>query len=180
MLSQMGHAATHSEGCGAQAIAGQWGTRVALFLSTFVNKVDRKGRVSVPASFRAALAGQSFLGIIGFPSVKLPCVEASGIDRMEEMSSRIDQHMGQFSDSYENVSVIFSDAQQLPFDGEGRIMLPQVLAEHAGITDYAAFVGQGRTFQIWEPERFKTHQSELRERARRQGMTVPPAPGERR
>ncbi len=59
-------------------------------------------------------------------------------------------------------------------------MLPQVLAEHAGITDYAAFVGQGRTFQIWEPERFKTHQSELRERARRQGMTVPPAPGERR
>src|SRR5581483_12278244 len=89
MLSQMGHAATHSEGCGAQAIAGQWGTRVALFLSTFVNKVDRKGRVSVPATFREALAGQAFNGIVAYRSFKLPSVEASGIDRMEEMSARI-------------------------------------------------------------------------------------------
>ncbi len=110
--------------------------------------------MSVPASFRAALAGQSFLGIVAYRSFKLPCVEGSGIDRMEEMSSRIDQ-VGQFSEPHEDLSVVFSDAQQLPFDGEGRIMLPQMLAEHAGITDHAAFVGQGRTFQIWEPERFK-------------------------
>ncbi len=143
---------------------------MALFLSTFVNKVDRKGRVSVPASFRAALAFRSF---------KLPCVEGSGIDRMEEMSGRVDQ-IGQFSEPHDNLSVVFSDAQQLPFDGEGRIMLPQVLGEHAGIADHAAFVGQGRTFQIWEPERFKAHQAELRERARRQGVALPPAPGERR
>jgi MraZ protein len=150
---------------------------VALFLSTFVNKVDRKGRVSVPASFRSALAGQSFLGIVAFRSFKLPCLEGSGIDRMEEMSGRVDQ-IDQFSEPHDNLSVMFSDAQQLPFDGEGRVMLPQVLAEHAGITEHAAFVGQGRTFQIWEPERFKTYQAELRERARRQGATLPPA-GER-
>ena len=154
---------------------------MALFLSTFVNKVDRKGRVSVPATFRAALAGQSFLGIVAYRSFKLPCVEGSGIDRMEEMSGRVDQ-MAQFSEPYDNLAVLFSDAQQLPFDGEGRIMLPQELAEHASIADYAAFVGQGRTFQIWEPERFKTHQDELRERARRQGVTLPPPPppGDRR
>jgi MraZ protein len=151
---------------------------VALFLSTFVNKVDRKGRVSVPASFRSALAGQSFLGIVAYPSFKLPCVEGGGIDRMEELSARVDA-MGQFSESADNASVVFSDAQQLSFDGEGRIMLPQVLAEHAGITEQAAFVGQGKTFQIWEPERFKAHQAELRERARRQGVTLPPAPGVR-
>ena len=151
---------------------------MALFLSTFVNKVDRKGRVSVPASFRAALAGQSFLGIVAYRSFKLPCVEGSGIDRMEDLSVRVDQ-MGQFSDSSDNASVIFSDAQQLPFDGEGRIMLPQHLAEHAGLREHAAFVGQGRTFQIWEPERFKAHESELRERARRQGVTLPPT-GDRR
>ena len=110
---------------------------MALFLSTFVNKVDRKGRVSVPATFRAALAGQSFLGIVAYRSFKLPCVEGSGIDRMEEMSGRIDQ-MAQFSEPYDNLAVVFSDAQQLPFDGEGRIMLPQALAEHAGIADHAA------------------------------------------
>jgi MraZ protein len=152
---------------------------VALFLSTFVNKVDRKGRVSVPSTFRAALAGQSFLGIVAYRSFKLPCVEAGGIDRMEELSARVDA-MGQFSESSDNASVVFSDAQQLSFDGEGRIMLPQVLAEHAGIADHATFVGQGKTFQIWEPQRFKAHHDELRERARRQGVTLPPAPGDRR
>jgi MraZ protein len=145
---------------------------VALFLSTFVNKVDRKGRVSVPATFRAALAGQNFTGIIAFRSFKTAAIEGSGIDRIEEMSDRLDA-LDQFSEESESLASIFADAQQLPFDGEGRIVLPQALAEHAGITVSAAFVGLGRTFQIWEPEAHKAHQATLRERAKRQGTTLP-------
>jgi MraZ protein len=156
---------------------------LALFLSTFVNKVDRKGRVSVPASFRTALAGLSFPGVVVFRSFKLTALEGSGIDRMEEMSARIDA-LDEFSEDRDALSAIFADAQQLAFDGEGRIVLPPALAEHAGITENAAFVGLGRTFQIWEPQRFEHHQEELRERARRQGTTLPSrraehAPGER-
>ena len=146
---------------------------MALFLSTFVNKVDRKGRVSVPAPFRATLASQAFAGIVAFPSFKFPAVEGCGIDRMEEMSTRHDG-LGQFSDDHESLAVIFADAQQLPFDGEGRIVLPPALCEHAGISESAAFVGLGRTFQIWEPERFRRHQEGLRDRARRNGLTLPP------
>jgi MraZ protein len=145
---------------------------VALFLSTFVNKVDRKGRVSVPASFRTALNGLSFPGVVVFRSFKLPALDGSGIDRMEEMSARIDA-LDEFSEDRDALSAIFADAQQLAFDGEGRIVLPPALAEHAGITENAAFVGLGRTFQIWEPQRFERHQEELRERARRQGTTLP-------
>lgn len=146
---------------------------MALFLSTFINKVDKKGRVSVPATFRAALAGQSFNGIIAFRSFKLPTIEGSGIDRMEEMSSRLDA-IEQFSEEHENLSVIFAESQQLPFDGEGRIVLPEILCEHAGITESAAFVGLGRTFQIWEPENLKRQHEALRQRARSRGMTLPP------
>jgi MraZ protein len=148
------------------------GAGVALFLSTFVNKVDRKGRVSVPATFRAALAGQNFNGIVAFRSFKLPALEASGIDRMEEMSARIDA-LDEFSEDRDALSSIFADAQQLAFDGEGRIVLPEILCQHAGITENAAFVGLGRTFQIWEPQQFERHQQELRERARRQGTVLP-------
>jgi MraZ protein len=145
---------------------------LALFLSTFVNKVDRKGRVSVPASFRTALTGLSFPGVVIFRSFKLAALEGSGIDRMEEMSSRIDA-LDEFSEDRDALAAIFADAQQLAFDGEGRIVLPPTLAEHAGISENAAFVGLGRTFQIWEPQRFERHQEELRERARRQGTTLP-------
>ena len=139
-----------------------------------MNKVDRKGRVSVPASFRLALTGQNFNGIIAFRSLKLPALDASGIDRMEELSNRIDQ-LPEFSEDRDALSSILADAEQLAFDGEGRIVLPEPLCQYAGISEAAAFVGRGRSFQIWEPQRFQAHQQEMRERARRQGTTLPPS-----
>jgi MraZ protein len=145
---------------------------LALFLSTFINKVDRKGRVSVPHTFRSALVGQNFNGIIAYRSFKLTAIEASGVDRMEEMSARLDA-LPEFSEDRDALSSIFADAQQLAFDGEGRIVLPEALVQHAGIGESAAFIGLGPTFQIWEPDRFAQHQQERRERARRQGTTLP-------
>jgi MraZ protein len=146
---------------------------VALFLSTFVNKVDRKGRVSVPASFRTAIANLSFSGVVLFPAINNRALEGSGIDRLEELSARVDS-LPEFSDDRDALSSIFADAQALPFDSEGRIMLPPELCEHAGIVleGGAAFVGVGKTFQIWEPGRFERHQQERRARAR--GITLPP------
>jgi MraZ protein len=157
------------------------GEKVDLFFSTFVNKVDRKGRVSVPATFRAAVAGQSFPGIIVFPSFKYEALDASGIKRMEEMSSRMDT-LEEFSEDHENLGMLFASSHSLAFDPEGRIILPETLTEHGHISDSAAFVGLGKSFQIWEPTRFADHQATLRERARRQGTKLPPpgGPAERR
>jgi len=152
------------------------GEKVDLFFSTFVNKVDRKGRVSVPATFRAAVADQSFPGIIVFPSFKYTALDASGIRRMEEMSERLNT-LDEFSDEHENLAMLFAAAQPLPFDTEGRIVLPESLVEYAHVTESAAFVGLGKSFQIWEPNRFADHQATLRERARQQGTRLPPLGG---
>ena len=122
---------------------------MALFLSTFINKVDRKGRVSVPAPFRAAVADQSFKGIVAFRSYREAAIEACAIDRMERLSESVDA-LDQFSEEQDDfASTIFADAHQLPIDGDGRIILPSALVEHAGITDAAAFVGRGGTFQVF-------------------------------
>src|SRR5215468_9879425 len=110
------------------------GEEVELFLSTYVNKVDRKGRVSVPATFRAAVADQSFPGIVIFPSFKYEALDASGIKRMEEMSERLNT-LGEFSEEHENLSMLFASSQPLPFDTEGRIGLPENLVEYAHLTD---------------------------------------------
>lgn len=149
---------------------------MALFLSTFINKVDRKGRVSVPAPFRNAIKGQSFNGIVAFRSYREAAIEACAIDRMERLSESIDA-LDQFSEEQDDfASTIFADAHQLPIDGDGRIILPEQLTEHASITDAAAFVGRGATFQIWNPEAFEHHQSEARNRAGRRGATLRLAP----
>src|SRR5580658_8107194 len=85
------------------------GAGVALFISTFVNKVDRKGRVSVPAQFRAAVSDLSFNGIVLFPSINSRALEGSGIDRLEELSDRIDA-LPEFSAERDALSAIFADA----------------------------------------------------------------------
>lgn len=145
---------------------------MALFLSTFTNKVDKKGRVSVPAPFRAALVGQNFNGLVAFRSYRLPAIEGLDMARMEQFSQSADT-LDLFSDEHEDITAtIFADAIQLPFDGEGRVVLPHHLVEHAGIGETATFVGRGRTFQIWEPARFGEFQAQARERAREQGLTL--------
>ena len=136
------------------------------FLSTFVNKVDRKGRVSVPAPFRAALAAEPFQGIIAYPSLADPAIDAVGRGVLEELSRRRLERNFQEGD-FESallgsgdpmIDTIMAMAHELPFDGEGRILLPGQLAERAGIDDRATFVGRGARFQIWSPESFERHQ----------------------
>ena len=145
---------------------------MALFLSTFINKVDKKGRVSVPAPFRAVLSGQSFAGIVAFRSYKFPAVEACGADRMEQLSASIDE-LAMFSEEQDDLAAtIFADVRQLPFDSDGRVVLPEELAVHGAITDRAAFIGRGPTFQIWEPEAFFRYQEQARARVHRQGATL--------
>ena len=146
---------------------------MAVFLSTYVNKIDRKGRVSVPAAFRATLIPISAKGIVAYPAVKLAAIEASGLDRAEDLSRRIDR-LPELSDERDALSAILGDLRPLDFDGEGRIVLPTDLARHASLSNTAVFVGRGPTFQIWEPERFRQHQEEMRARIRERGLTLPP------
>jgi MraZ protein len=147
---------------------------MALFLSTYVNKVDKKGRVSVPALWRTALAGQTFSGIVVFPSFKYPALEASGIDWMAEIANRLND-LDQFSQEYDDLRTILGDARQLAFDTEGRVVLPPDLCEFAGIDDEASLVGGGASFQIWAPGAYDAYKAEARTRLRSEGRTLPRA-----
>lgn len=145
---------------------------MALFLSTFVNKVDKKGRVSVPASFRAALSAAPYQGVVAYPSFTAPAIEGCGMDVMERLAESAEQFAA-FSPEQEQINaLIFAESRQLPWDPEGRIMLPEEFMGHAGIADACAFVGKGKTFQIWQPEAFRASLEEMRERARRERPTL--------
>ena len=145
---------------------------MALFLSTYDNKVDRKGRVSVPAAWRPALSQNGFSGVVVFPSFKYPALEGSDHGWITEMGSRHEQ-LAPFSEEADSLALVFADSHQLAFDPEGRISLPEALTAHAGIGERAIFVGGGRTFQIWEPGRWEAHAVEMRERAKTRGLTLP-------
>lgn len=145
-----------------------------LFLSTYVNKVDRKGRVSVPAPFRAVLSGQNSTGIVAYPAFKHPAINCSGLAWVDEMAALLET-IPEFSDEYDKIASTFSEMKELSFDPEGRIMLPEDMMVRAGITDSIAFVGLSKTFQLWEPEAHKAHQEAMRLLKREQGLALPAA-----
>lgn len=146
---------------------------MALFLSTFVNKMDGKGRVSVPATFRMALAGQEFQGVVLFRSHGHKCLEGFGWDTMAEMCDRLD-HYAMFSAEQDDLAtVIFGESVQLAFDGDGRIVLPRELALYAGIGEQAAFVGLGNKFQVWDPETFEARRKAARSNIHTRHLTLP-------
>ena len=131
-----------------------------MFLSTFENKLDKKGRVSVPASYRSYLSNLGYNGVICFPSFNNQCIEAWSQDRIEKISNAIDS-LNPFEEKKDYFSTsILSESINLQFDSEGRILLNQKLLKHAKIKNSMLFVGQGKTFQIWEPiifEKFKVN-----------------------
>lgn len=146
---------------------------MTLFLSTYANKVDRKGRVSVPAPFRAALAGQAYPGIVLFRSSTQSCLEGFAFSTMEELGRRLD-HFDLFSSAQDDLATaIFGEAMQLPFDAEGRIVIPESLIAHAAIDEQAVFVGLGRKFQIWNLAAFEKRREEARAQVRDKNLTLP-------
>jgi len=150
---------------------------VSLFLSTTVNRLDKKGRISVPSTFRAALSEQSFQGVVLFCSHHHACIEGFGWGYVEEMNTRLDT-FDLFSDEQDDLATaIFADCIQLPFDKEGRIILPFELIAHAELDEQASFVGLGRKFQIWNPDNFQARRVHARKNIREQKLTLPKGDG---
>jgi MraZ protein len=137
------------------------------FVSTVVNKLDAKGRVSIPASFRQILAAQNLRGIYCIPSFAHPVIDAFGETLLSRFQERLQTHDPLFSEDYDaQAQAVLGNTQFLNFDDEGRVRLPDDLIAHARIAERVTFVGLGQKFQIWDPATFEPIQKERLARAR--------------
>ena len=142
------------------------------FLGTHQNRLDAKGRVSIPAPFRAGLRSESGgCAVVLRPSHAHSCIEAWPIEVFNALAAPVDS-LDLFSDVQDDLTTaLYADAHLLEADKEGRVLLPDTLVAHAGLTDAVCFMGKGRTFQVWEPAAAARRMAEARERAR--GVTLP-------
>ncbi|SRR5258706_14481479 len=135
------------------------------FVSTFTNKIDAKGRVSIPAAFRAVLERDGYAGgIYCYPSLDAPALDAGG----ERLAQKIDGLLAglpDYSDERDELSVaLYGDVQVLAIDQDGRVVLPEGLRAHAGLAHQVTFVGLGDKFQMWEPARFTERRARARDK----------------
>ncbi len=155
-----------------------------LLVGRHLNKIDRKGRVSVPKVFRDALQAQGADGatvVYIYPLFKTPGLEGCGEEFMQRIATSLDD-LQMFSDEQDELaSAVVESAHMLSFDPEGRIALPAELISHTGIDGEALFVGRGTRFQIWNPETYHANRAEALARARARGatLTLRPEPRER-
>jgi MraZ protein len=125
------------------------------FTETIVNKLDAKGRVSIPAAYRQVLARQETEGVYFLKAVSgEPALTGFGNGVLSQMREQLKSFNPIFSKGYAlRAHAIFGQARHLSFDDEGRIRLPDDLIEHLGIQERVAFVGLGDTFEVWNPDK---------------------------
>ena len=135
-----------------------------LFLSKYLFKIDKKGRVSLPSSYRSVISEKNKVELILFKSFKYQSIEGCGYKRIENISKRIDR-LDIFSDDQDDFTTsIFSELRSINLDSEGRFIIPDDLREYANITSEATFIGQGHSFQIWNPNLATERQKKSRKR----------------
>lgn len=131
------------------------------FTGKWMNTVDAKGRVSVPASIRKVVTART-------PDAKTmmlarherdQCIQ--GFDKAYLALAYRDMRAQQQSDiergrstesRFTRSGTLFGSTEEIAVDGSGRIILPPGLRRRASIADTALFVGTGETFEIWSPE----------------------------
>jgi MraZ protein len=134
------------------------------FVSTFTNKIDAKGRVSVPVSFRTVLAKDGFEGIYCYPSLDDAALDAGG-QRLVGKIQLLLEDIAPYSDERDHLAMaLFGASEIMSIDQDGRIKIPERLCDHANLSSKAVFVGLGDKFQIWEPGKFNDQFNEGRKK----------------
>lgn len=137
------------------------------FLSNYTNRFDAKGRISIPAPFRALLAQDGCEGVHVYPSLDAPALDCGGAALLKAIDAMLEA-MPAYSEQRDLfATALLGTSEILRADSEGRIQLSERSRSFLGLSGEAVFVGLGYKFQIWQPARFAAHLEEAKSRVRR-------------
>ncbi|WP_199223240.1 division/cell wall cluster transcriptional repressor MraZ [Oricola cellulosilytica] len=136
------------------------------FLSNAVNKIDAKGRVSVPALFRTVLQKRGLGELYALQAIDMEAIDAGGMDLLERYEERLAQDDPFLRSSDDMSFFCHGDGAFFKLDSDGRLTVNDFIREHTGITNEIAFIGRGHFFQMWEPKRFQAYREDVRARLR--------------
>jgi MraZ protein len=133
------------------------------FLSNATNRIDAKGRVSVPAGFRSVLVEREIQELYCLQDFVYPAISVGGpdlLDRYERQIASVDP----FSPEANRMSLlVHGGGIFMRLDAEGRLMVTDFIRDFTGIGTEVTFVGRSDHFQLWQPQAFKDAQAAARE-----------------
>ena len=132
------------------------------FIGTWNHQIDAKGRVSVPASFRAVVQATGRNDVALYPSPFERYINGCGFDRIDALAESITDQLHPTAEQDDESHSLFGEVYSATLDSDGRIVLKDEFIAHAGLTNQAAFVGVGHRFQIWQPDALQAARYEMR------------------
>ena len=139
------------------------------FLSNATNKIDAKGRVSVPSAFRSVLSERGVPELYCFQDFVFPAISIGGLDLLDRFEQQIAAEDPFSSQANQMSLLIHGGGVFMKLDAEGRLMVTDFIRDFTGITSEVTFVGRADHFQLWEPGAFQALQATAREERRLAG-----------
>src|SRR6218665_3173943 len=132
------------------------------FLSHATNRIDAKGRVSVPATFRAVLASRDIRELYCLQDFIFPAISCGGPDLLERYERQL-SGLDPFSPEANRMSLlVHGGGVFMKLDPEGRLMVTDFIRAFTGISDEVTFVGRADHFQLWQPQAYHEAQAAAR------------------
>ncbi len=141
------------------------------FVGRFLNKVDKKGRVSVPAAWRSSLIFEEFSGIVAQLSEEKYAIDGYSRKYLNTLQTWLDKD-DPLLERHEFEATLLFGGSMLNFDQEGRVVLPESYRTEIQLNGEALFVGMGRRFRIWEPIAFKEYLNRASEHMRHRRLNT--------
>lgn len=133
------------------------------FLSNATNRIDAKGRVSVPASFRAVLSERGVQELYCLQDFIFPAISVGGPDLLDRYERQI-ASLDAFSPEANRMSLLVHGGGVFTkLDAEGRLMVTDFIRDFTAISSEVTFVGRSDHFQLWQPQAFHEAQAAARE-----------------
>ncbi len=120
-----------------------------MFLGRFSHNLDAKGRLAIPAKFRAELAA----GLVVTRGIDR-CLALYPLAAWQALAERVSALSISDPDARQFRRMVFAEAVDEVPDGQGRILLPPELRRYAEIDREAVVVGMNTYLEIWNPARW--------------------------
>lgn len=134
-----------------------------MFRGQYEHQLDPKGRLALPAAFRRVLAQthESTLIVTAHPSS--PCLVAYPVAEWEQFELRLSE-LPQFDQSVMLLRRLYiGSAMDCPIDRQGRVLIPPVLRNHAGLEKEAYWIGGMKNVEIWSRATWDESYASMRE-----------------
>jgi MraZ protein len=122
--------------------------------------IDGKGRLAVPTRYREALGGQERASLVVTIDTEETCLLLYPTAQWQVIEDNL-QRLPSFNAAARRIQrLLIGHATDVELDGNGRVLLPQLLRDYAHLDKHVVMIGQGNKFEVWDDDLWQSRREQ--------------------